>query len=118
MPLVVREEWRGGSVVPLFRTRAREALRSMAPEVEAYCRGLTPVDTGALRSTVTAFVPDDGRPRLVLEAGGPAPEFGNYVVYAHLVHDGTDTMPARPFVTQTMTAFASRLRRAAGGSLR
>jgi hypothetical protein len=109
MPLIVRQEWKGHLVFPLFRRRARDRLARMAPDVEAFCLTVTPRDTGALQSTVTAYVPADGV-RLILEAGGPAPGFGAYVVYAHLVHDGTDRMPPRPFITQTMNRFAGEFR--------
>lgn len=118
MVYTVHSEWKGRLIFPLFRRRARAALSTLIEPVETYCISVTPIDTGALRSTITAFVPNSGV-SFVLEAGGPAPAFGgSYIVYAGFVHDGTNRMAARPFITWTMTAFHQRLQKTAAAAWR
>ncbi len=74
-------------------------LETMVAAAQALC----PVDTGALRGSIRAerVSPLES----VLAAGGL--QYINYrtmkpVLYAEYVHEGTSTMPARPFLLQAV----------------
>ena len=68
----------------------------MLPRAVELAKGFCPVLTGALRDSIRVERPDAVRARLV--AGG------GVVVYARHVHDGTSSMPARPFLLQALIA--------------
>jgi hypothetical protein len=101
MPINVKMEWRGDAIFGNLKQRARQELQAIAPEVAEWCQQVhTPIDTSRLRSTVKAEVSRQAI-RITISAGGIA--FDGYDVdYALWVHDGTDKMAARPFITWTM----------------
>ena len=75
----------------------------MLPRVLELARAFCPVLTGALRDSIRVERPGALRARLV--AGG------GVVVYARHVHDGTSSMPARPFLLQALIAESPRVAR-------
>ncbi len=68
----------------------------MLPRVVELARAFCPVLTGALRDSIRVERPGALRAKLV--AGGST------VDYARHVHDGTSSMPARPFLLQALIA--------------
>lgn len=109
MPIDVRVEWKAGFVFANLKKKARDDLRAALPEFVEWTQQLTPVKTGRLRSTVDAAVAAQGV-RVTVWAGGIAFD-GHDVDYARFVHDGTDRMGARPFITWAMQDWAPEFKR-------
>ena len=68
----------------------------MLPRVVELARAFCPVLTGALRDSIRVERPGALRAKVV--AGGST------VNYARHIHDGTSSMPARPFLLQALIA--------------
>ena len=67
-----------------------EALNKKALRIVRQAKQLAPVDTGRLRSSITAdLIRSDGRPKAVV---------GTNVEYAPFVEFGTSKQPAQPFL--------------------
>lgn len=75
----------------------------MLPRVVELARAFCPVLTGALRDSIRVERPGALRAKLV--AGDST------VDYARHVHDGTSSMPARPFLLQALIAERSNVAR-------
>lgn len=74
---------------------ARKVLKEMAEKIADDARRRVPVDTGALRSTISPWVSKKTLDASV-SAGGKSG--GVDVYYAHFVEHSTKKKPARPFL--------------------
>lgn len=77
---------------PRIGAAASAALRKVAHDIEADAKALAPVDTGALRSSISTSVSGDGRNGGMTAEIGPTVEYGIYQEY------GTSTQPGTPFM--------------------
>lgn len=73
--------------------QASAAFRKTVFDIEGDAKILAPVDTGALRGSISSTITGDGR------SGHMDAEIGPTVDYAVHVHDGTSRMAGRPFLT-------------------
>lgn len=69
------------------------ALRRAAYAIQADAQALAPVDTGALRSSITTTIEGDGRFGTMAAEIGPTVEYGIYQEF------GTSTQSGTPFLT-------------------
>lgn len=67
-------------------------LRKTAYDIEGDAKALAPVDTGALRSSISTSISGDGRSGQMAAEIGPTVEYGVYQEY------GTSTQPGTPFM--------------------
>ena len=67
-------------------------LRRAALAIEADAKALAPVDTGALRASISSSFAGDGRGGAMTAEVGPTVEYGVYVEF------GTSVMSAEPFM--------------------
>ena len=67
-------------------------LRRAALAIEADAKALAPVDTGALRASISSSFTGDGRGGAMTAEVGPTVEYGVYLEY------GTSVMGAQPFM--------------------
>lgn len=83
----------GGSALQVGR-EASEIVRAAAFQAQAYARGIVPVDTGFLRSSITVGHPSgrDSAPGDLVAQVGPEAEYGGYVEY------GTPSVGPRPYM--------------------
>lgn len=96
-----------GPIFANLRRKARDELRALAPEIREYAQALCPRDTGLLASTNEVIVSQQGV-SLRVTAGNPTAESGGRPApYVEWVHDGTDRMPARPWITWTLNDYES-----------
>lgn len=86
-------------------------LRKTAYDIEADAKALAPVDTGALRSSISTSISGDGRNGAMTAEIGPTVEYGVYQEY------GTSTQPGTPFMgpayDRRIPAFTEALAQAA-----
>ena len=87
-----------------IKDRVADVMQSSGPTFVRTAKQIVPVDTGALQRSIH-FTVARREPRLRI---GPTkrirnPKGGNLVqTYAGYVHDGTRTMPGRPFIRQAV----------------
>jgi HK97 gp10 family phage protein len=94
------------------------ALTKSAEELAAAQKTLAPVDTGALRDSITVTLPGESTPPYSMEGGlrmaNPTEAIvtaGNSEVrYAHLVEYGTKNSEAEPFFWPAYRLLRSRIR--------
>lgn len=67
-------------------------LRKTAADIEADAKALAPVDTGALRSSISTTITGDGRGGSMTAEIGPTVEYGIYQEY------GTSEQPGQPYM--------------------
>lgn len=72
--------------------RGALALRKTAHDIEADAMALAPVDTGALRSSISTSIEGDGRRGAITAEIGPTVEYGIYQEF------GTSTQPGQPYL--------------------
>lgn len=72
--------------------RGALALRKTAHGIESDAKILAPVDTGALRSSISTSFAGDGRSGTMTAEVGPTVEYGIYQEY------GTSTQPGQPYL--------------------
>lgn len=72
--------------------RAAAALKKTAYGIEADAKALAPVDTGALRSSISTTITGDGRHAGMTAVIGPTAEYGIHQEF------GTSTQPGTPFM--------------------
>lgn len=92
-----------------IRERARQAVAAAADAVQADARAEVPVDTGALKDSIT------------VENSGLSADVSAGEHYAPFVEFGTSTRPAQPFLTPAAEVergrFPDRIRDATEGQL-
>lgn len=71
---------------------AATVLRKTASDIEADAKALAPVDTGALRSSISTTITGDGRGGAMTAEIGPTVEYGVFQEY------GTSTQSGTPFM--------------------
>lgn len=71
---------------------ASAVLRKTAHDIEADAKALAPVDTGALRSSISTTFTGDGRHGSMTAEIGPTMEYGVFQEW------GTSTQPGQPFM--------------------
>lgn len=74
-----------------------ETVRGFAAETEGYAKGFSPVDTGALRSSIQWYMIGDATARIQPDV--------EYDIYQEL---GTYKMAAQPFLTPAIEAVAGK----------
>ncbi len=67
-------------------------VRRSALQVERYAKGLAPVDTGALRGSITTSFEGDGRSRSMTAEIGPEVNYGRFV------EAGTSRQAPQPYM--------------------
>lgn len=72
---------------------AASVLRKTAFDIEADARALAPVDTGALRGSISTSFAGDGRSGSMTAEIGPTVDYGIWQEY------GTSVMAAQPYMT-------------------
>lgn len=72
--------------------RAAAVLRKTAFDIEADAKALAPVDTGALRASISTTVTGDGRNGSMTAEIGPTVEYGVFQEF------GTSTQPGQPYL--------------------
>jgi HK97 gp10 family phage protein len=72
--------------------QAARALRKTAHDIEADAKALAPVDTGALKNSISTDISGDGR------FASMHAEIGPTVDYAHFVEAGTSRMGPQPYM--------------------
>lgn len=120
-----------GPLQAALRARAAELVAKAAFDIEAVAKQLAPVDTGALKNSISAVtaagsdydanvgIAQGLNPQAQIAAAPePADELEAFVVvpvhYAAYLEYGTVHMPAQPFLTPAVEAVAPSLRQAAG----
>lgn len=71
---------------------AAAVLRKTAYDIETDAKALAPVDTAALRSSISTSFTGDGRSTAMSAEVGPTVEYGIYQEY------GTSTQPGQPYL--------------------
>ena len=87
---------------PRNKARLSRALRKTAHDIEADAKVFAPVDTGALKNSISTDATSDG-----FHA-----EVGPTVDYAHYVENGTSKMSPQPYLRPAADRRLPRLRRA------
>lgn len=91
------------------------ALRRAAYAIQADAQALAPVDTGALRSSISTTVTGDGRFGAMAAEIGPTVEYGIYQEF------GTSTQAGQPYLTpafdRQVPGFQAAIARLADGML-
>lgn len=94
-------------IAEAMRGRAEQAVARCVFDVEARAKGLAPVDTGALKSSITG------------EAEGLEGTVSTGIEYASYQEFGTSRMPAHPYMIPAseaaFPAFIEELRQVADG---
>lgn len=67
-------------------------FRKTVHDIQADAQALAPVDTGALRNSVTSTITGDGRSGAMVAEIGPTVDYGVHQEY------GTSTQPGTPFM--------------------
>lgn len=80
------------SAGPRVGAQAAKAVRKTAYDIEADAKALAPVDTGALRSSISTTISGDGRFGSMTAEVGPTVEYGIYQEF------GTSTQPGTSFM--------------------
>ena len=88
--------------------RTAAAIRKTAHDIEADAKGLSPVDTGFLRNSISTTISGDGRFGEITAVIGPTAEYG---IYQEL---GTSKMPAHPYLAPAFDRRIGGLQRALG----
>lgn len=100
---------------PRVGAKAAAALRKTAMDIEADAKALAPVDTGALRSSISSTITGDGRMGGMEAVVGPTVEYGIYQEF------GTSTQPGQPYLgpafDRRAPGFAAALARLASEEL-
>ena len=95
--------------------QAARALRKTAHDIEADAKTFAPVDTGALKSSISIDFTGDGR------FSSMSAEIGPTVDYAHYVENGTSRMAPQPYLgpaaERRVPQLESALRRIGGDIL-
>lgn len=84
------------------------ALRKTAYGIQRTAMAKAPVDTGALRQSISVSFVGDGR------SGAMVAEIGPTVDYGHFVEDGTSRMAGQPFMGPAYDANIPQLEAALG----
>lgn len=71
---------------------ASAAVRKTAFDIQADAQALAPVDTGALRNSISVDITGDGRSLSMTAEIGPTVEYGIFQEY------GTSTQPGKPYM--------------------
>ena len=77
---------------PRIGAAASGILRKTALDIEADAKALAPVDTGALRNSISTSIEGDGRFGAMAAEIGPTVDYGIYQEY------GTSVMAAQPYM--------------------
>lgn len=94
-------EINGAALAELFTSPSGEVAKDLqrrALQVDRAAKGLCPVDTGRLRSSITNEIGEDG--------DGLVATIGTNVEYAPYVELGTSKMAAQPFLLPALEAGA------------
>lgn len=83
---------------------AGQAIRKTAFDIERDAKILSPVDTGALKNSISTSI----------SAGGLSAEIGPTVRYAHFVEEGTSRMSPQPYMRPAADRNTPGLERALG----
>ena len=86
------------SALALIRTYVTEAMAEVGAQMMTYSRGICPVRTGYLRSTVFFQITEE------LEA-----DFGAAAPYSLFIEFGTYRMAAQPFIRPAIDAYTTQL---------
>ena len=90
-----------------LEVNTEQDLTRVGLRVQSVARGLCPVDTGRLRSSIVMVSGRDGKGFYV--------DVGTNVSYAKFVEFGTSRMAAKPFLIPAVAQAAGILRSEAGG---
>lgn len=85
---------------------ARKAIRETAEEIKAAAKAAAPVDTGALRDSISYETRET--------AGGAEAEIGPTVWYSHFLEYGTARMGPRPFLGPALDRYGNELEKRLG----
>lgn len=81
-----------GTAGPRIGAAASTILRKTALDIEGDAKQIAPVDTGALKNSISTSIDGDGRFGFMTAEIGPTVEYGIYQEY------GTSVMAAQPYM--------------------
>lgn len=101
---------------------SEDAIKAVAVEIRDTAKGIVPVDTGSLRTSIRLQVyasPATYVRRIGVSAGGYVtnPKTGNLVNYASYVERGTSKMVARPYIQPAIEQHKDKLPKEIGKRL-